>query len=274
MMLGFLLFTICLMPCILYLIRYTMSHYTLYRIPISRILPKGFPNLKLGAMLLLLPVYFCSKVFPQNIPDYSQRSLRVAVDSSRVQSTLPVSGDESVDPDEYIVGTGDRFFISISGLQDVAYDTQINQNGYLFIPKVGGVDLKNSTLNEAKEKITSAINKYFKDVDVFISLVGIRKITVSLLGDVKNPSAYVLPGNSRLIDLIGKSDGLLPTSNYRDIKIKSADRTSHAYDFLKYLRFSDKKDNPLLHEGDAVIVDKIDKTVSIKGDVIKVPEAS
>ncbi len=214
-----------------------------------------------------MSVFICNSGYSQNLPDYSERIFSAPIDSSKVQNYFSTSGDESVNPNEYIVGTGDKFFISISGLQDISYNTMINQDGFLFIPKVGGVDLRNLTLNEAKEKITLTINKYFKNVDVYISLIGIKKITVSLLGDVKNPSSYVLPGNSRLIDLIGKSYGLMRTSNYRDIKIKSLDRTSKVYDFLKYLRFSDRKDNPLLHEGDAVIVDKIDKTVAINGEV-------
>ena len=218
-------------------------------------------------IVFFISVFLCNSILSQNLPDYNERAFASPIDSSKMQNFLPAYGDESVDPNEYMVGAGDMFFISISGLQDASFNTMINQDGFLFIPKVGGVDLRNSTLNEAKEKITSEINKYYKNVDVFISLIGIRKITVSLLGDVKNPSSYILPGNSRLIDLIGKSNGLLPTSNYRDVKIKSLDGTSKVYDFLKYLRFSDRKANPLLHEGDAVIVDKVDKTVSINGEV-------
>ncbi len=218
--------------------------------------------------VLFITILFCRFAIAQNLPDYAERQFNPLQDSTKKIQNLPLeTGDESVDPDEYVVGAGDRFFIAISGLQDVSYNTIINQNGFLFVPKVGGVDLMNLTLNNAKEKITAAINKYFKNVDVFISLVGIRKITVSLLGDVKDPSSFVLPGNSRLMDLIGKSTGLTVTSDYRNIKIKSQDGTSKVYDFLRYLRLSDRKDNPLLREGDAVIVDKIDKIVSIKGEV-------
>ncbi len=173
----------------------------------------------------------------------------------------------SVDSKQYFVGPGDKIFLSISGVQDLSFNLMINQEGYLFIPKVGGIDLRNTTLANAKEKIISEINKYYKNVDVFVSLVDFRKIKVSLLGDVKKPSSYILPANSRLIDLIANSFGLSPTSNYRNLRITENDSSSKVYDLLRFLRFGDDKDNPMLREGDAVIVDKVDKVVSIKGEV-------
>jgi len=218
--------------------------------------------------VFIISVFIYKSAFSQNLPDYKERSFSGgSIDTSIVANYATAVGDESVNPDEYIVGTGDNFFISISGLQDAIYTTRINQDGYLFIPKVGGVDLNNSTFTEAKGKITSAIDKYYKNVDVFISLVNIRKIRVSLLGDVKKPSTYTLPGNARLIDLIVKSYGLTTTSNYRNIDIKSNDGKDKIYDLLEFLRYGDKKNNPLLHEGDAVIVDKVDKVVNISGEV-------
>ena len=176
----------------------------------------------------------------------------------------------SVDPKEYIVGPGDRLFVSISGMQDISLNLVVNQEGYLFIPKVGGINLQNSNLIQAENIIKNNIDKYYKNVDVFVSLVGFRKIKVALIGDVKKPSSFIIPGNSTLMDLIGNSYGLSPTSNYRDIKITGMDGKSKYYDFLKFLRFGDKENNPLLQDNDIVLVDKVDKVVSIRG-LVKYP---
>ena len=46
----------------------------------------------------------------------------------------------------------------------------INQEGYLYIPKVGGVDLRNKTLAEAKSIILTRFTKSYKNVEYFISL--------------------------------------------------------------------------------------------------------
>ncbi len=226
-------------------------------------------NLKFKNFLFLaiFSFIFCRSAYPQNIPNYKERALGSSSDSAPAQNDLLSISDVSVNPEEYIVGPGDEIFISISGMQDITANLIINQEGYLFIPKVGGVDLKNSNLIDAKNKIIDAINHYYKNVDVFVSLVRFRRIKVSLVGDVKNPSSYILPGNARLIDLIVNSTGLNNTSNYRDIKITGKDGNSKFYDLLRYLRFGDRKNNPLLHEGDIILVDKVDKTISISGEI-------
>ncbi len=218
------------------------------------------------AVILLLTCESIAQMFP----DYKERSLISRNDSSYADSNrnlLTVATEGSIDPGEYIVGPGDRLLIAISGLVDVDLNLFVNQEGMLFIPKVGIIDLRNTDLANAKEKITSAINKYYKNVDIYISLVGLRNIRVSLLGDVKQTSSYVLPGNARLADLIFTSKGLDSTSNYRDVKIEDKSGSSKYYDFLSFLRYGDRADNPMLREGDIVLVDKVDKVVAVRGEV-------
>ena len=203
-------------------------------------------------------------------PDYRERAFARQTDSSYSdinKNFISQASEGSIDPKEYIVGPGDKLLISISGLQDINLTLMINQEGMLFIPKVGIIDLRNATLEKTKEKISVAVNKYYKNVDVFISLVDFRNIRVSLLGDVKKPSSYILPGNARLSDLIFASYGLDSTSNYRDIRIENNQGASNSYDLLSFLRYGDRANNPLLREGDVVIVDKVDKVVAVRGEV-------
>jgi polysaccharide export outer membrane protein len=204
----------------------------------------------------------------QSIPDYEERSLALDTLFSQLDEIEATEGN--INPDEYLVGPGDKLFLSISGLEEITQNLLINQEGQIYIPKVGGIDLVNTTLSDAKTKIKSAINNYYKDVDIFITLYDFRRIKVSLLGDVKIPSSYTLTANSRLIDLIIRSSGLTKTSNYRNIKIVSRDGTSKNYDLLSFFRFGDKSNNPFLREGDIVIVDRVDKVVTIYG-LIKYP---
>lgn len=211
---------------------------------------------------------FCHSLHAQILPDYKERQLNTLPDSNAIlQNYLIEPTGGSVNPDEYFVGPGDKLFISISGIQEYSFNLVVNQEGNLFIPKVGEINLKNSSLSNAKKKIIAAINKFYKNVDVAISLVDIRKIKVSLIGDVKKPSTYTLPGNARLIDLISGSYGLTATSNYRQIKIIANDSSSKTYDILKFFRFADRRNNPLLREGDIVEIDKFDNVVSIRGEV-------
>ncbi len=206
-------------------------------------------------------------ILPQSFPDYEERNFTSLKDTSFLSKQLLTATEGSIDPDIYLLGPGDRIFISISGLEEIVVNLFINQEGNLYIPRVGGIDLKNKTLSQGKEEIIEAINRYYNNVEVFVTLVDFRKIKVSLLGNVKKPISLVLFANSRLIDAITNSEGLVKTSNYRNIKIISRDKKEKIYDLLNYLRFGDESNNPYLQEGDIIIVDKVDKVVSIYGEI-------
>lgn len=227
---------------------------------------------RLVSILLIISGFFYSS-YSQIIPDYKDRDFAVSTDSlvALMGKSIEVEATEgSINPDEYIVGPGDKIFVSINGIEEIPLNLIINQEGIMYIPKVGGIDLNALTLKEAKQKIIKSVDAYYKNVDVFISLTDFRKIKVALLGDVKKPSTFVLPANSRLIDLIMSSAGLNKTSNFRNIRIIHRDSTEQQYDLLSYLRLGKRSDNPMLREGDVVMVDKVDKVISIYG-MIKYP---
>ncbi len=173
-----------------------------------------------------------------------------------------------INPEEYKVGPGDNIFISISGIEERNFNLLINHEGYLYIPRIGAVDLRNKTLEEAKALIKSSLEKNFRNVDIYIALGEVRKIKVSLIGNVINQSSIVLSSNSRLQDLLKSTTGLNPSSDIRNIKIVSKDGTTGSYDLLSFLRNGNFKQNPYLKDGDVVIIERVNKVVSIMGLVL------
>lgn len=225
--------------------------------------------MKITKLIAVVSLLSClgDLLYSQSLPSYQERYLFTQADSMARKNYCNTASNGSIDPNEYYLGAGDKLFISISGIQELNYDIPINQEGFLFIPKVGAVNLKNSSLSKAKEKIAAAISGSHKNVDVFISLLELKRIKTSLLGNVQNPGSFVLPGNSRLIDLITISNCMTKTSNFRNIEIVSASGIEKQYDLLKFFRFADKNHNPILQQGDAIFIDKVDKIISILGEV-------
>lgn len=221
-------------------------------------------------ILIATAILFCfcisTSVFGQTNPNYQERTFLSAFDTL-TKKTWQNFSETSVDPDEYMVGPGENFFISISGIEETNLNAVLNHENFLFIPKVGSINLKGLTLNQAREKIKLTLEKYYKKVDIFVTLGGLRKIKVYLVGDVKKPTSLIMDSNSKLLDLLVSSEGFNPSSSYRDIQIKDSYGEVRRYDFLKFLRFGDKRHNPLLKDGDVVFVDKVDKVVTISGPV-------
>ncbi len=200
------------------------------------------------------------------MPTYPERSFNSFSDSSF--SKYMQASEGIINPDEYKVGPGDNIFISISGVEERIFNLLINHEGFLYIPRIGAVDLRNKSLAEAKVLIRSQLEKNFKNVDIYIALGEVRKIKVSLIGNVTNQSSIVLSSNSRLQDLLKNSAGLNSSSDIRNIKIVSKDGTTGVYDLLSFLRNGDFKQNPYLKDGDVVIIERVNKIVSIMGLVL------
>jgi len=205
--------------------------------------------------------------YSQILPDYPERFFGSLKDTSiSMMRSLQVS-EGFIDPQEYHLGPGDNIFISISGIEERNFNLLINHEGVLYIPRVGVVDLKNKNLAEGKSLIEKKLKENFRNVDIYVGLGEVRKIKVSLVGDVIKASTYILTSNSRLLDLIKSSEGLTRTSDYRNIKIKSRNGEVADVDYLAFLRTGQLRDNPYLKDGDVVIVDKVNRTVYIDGQI-------
>jgi protein involved in polysaccharide export with SLBB domain len=218
-------------------------------------------------LIFALACLFSYNLFGQIFPNYNERGYLGLADSSYVRTYTAETSEGSVDPKEYIIGAGDKLFIAVHGYDEVSFSLTVNQEGLIYIPKVGSVDLNNLVLADAKQSIAKKLSQYYKNVDIFVSLIDFRRMRISLLGNVPHPSTYTLKGYGRLIDLISLEGGLNANSNYRSITITNKNGISRSYDFLSFLRYGVKANNPLLQEGDIVMVDKVDRIISISGMV-------
>lgn len=214
--------------------------------------------------LTFLFCLFTVSSFGQLLPTYPERSFN---DSAFVRSGEIFFSEGILDENEYKVGPGDEILIVISGVQEVKFNLRIDPEGFLYIPKFGAVDLRNKTLAESKKVIIDRLNKSFRNVEYYISISSFRKIKVSLVGDVKKPASHILSSNSRLLDLIKSSAGINESADIRNIIINSKDSLKQSIDLLSFLRIGDFKNNPFLREGDVVIIDRVDKIVTINGQV-------
>ncbi|MCD6063865.1 MAG: hypothetical protein K0R82_1776 [Flavipsychrobacter sp.] len=87
----------------------------------------------------------------------------------------------------------------------------VDKNGYIELPVVGRLKVEGLTLSEAKEKIRTQAQQYFKDPLINIRLANFR---VTVLGEVSRPGAVYVPvEKAGLIDVIGMVGDLTPFAN-------------------------------------------------------------
>jgi protein involved in polysaccharide export with SLBB domain len=218
-------------------------------------------------LLFLISAEFC-RIAAQPEVSYSERDVFVQPDSIMpdVSSSIDIIG--SVDPATFKVGPGDKMFISIQGLEEITFTRWIDHEGNLYLPSAGNVNIGGMTLDKAKLAIKKLIETTFQNIEIYISLIEVRKIKVGLYGNVKQPSSFVISANSRLSDLLEHSKGLQKTSDIRNITIKHRDGSIEKVDLLKYLRAGDKTHNPQLLDDDFIFISKVDKSFRIDGEIV------
>lgn len=212
---------------------------------------------------------FCVAIqlsFTQSLPSYGERASLVLKDSS-FAFLQSLTSEGGIDTAEYRIGTGDKFLISITGIEEIVYRLEVDKEGALYIPRIGGVQLSNESLTSAKRIIFTSLKKVYKNVDIFVSLIDIRRIKITIGGDIKKPTEVNLFANSRLSDLLTKNILLNPSSDLRNIQIRRVDGSIRKYDYLSFIRLADNQNNPSLNDRDFIFIDKVDKTVSIVGAV-------
>lgn len=217
-----------------------------------------------GIAAMLFLSIFSVLLQAQDVPSYADRAF-IITDSSMLAGDLPVI-EGSVDEDSYILGAGDQFKISVDDIQPVIFESRINPDGLLLIPKVATVKLTGMLLKDAKVLICKEVSARFKGRDVLVTLSGIRKIKISIYGEVLKKGSKVIYANTRLNDIL-MDGGFTPSANIRNIKILSKDGSERTIDLLSFIRLADRAQNPVLEDGDYVLVDKLDKTISLNGAV-------
>ncbi len=206
-------------------------------------------------------------IFPQSLPSYIERDFFFSDSLQKISLSVTTPSDGVISPDEYLVGPGDKLLLLINGVVDQSYQVVIDHEDNIYIPKVGLINVKNLTLNKAKEKIIQELSSYYKNVTIQISLLDFKTIKVNLLGNVIRAGSYILNANSRLLDLFLIASGLHDNSDMRNIRINSTSNENRKYDLVSFLRLGDKKNNPYLHEGDVVTINRSDKVISIYGAI-------
>ena len=222
---------------------------------------------------ILLCIICCSIFFnslAQTVPDYNGRNKFFGYDSSRQFLSTNIyssASDGIINADDYYVGPGDKLLISIQGITPLSFTAIVNYEGYIFIEQSGLIDINNMSLNAAKKTIINKLKESFINVSIDVVLAEYKKIRVSLVGNVFKSFTYTVNGNTRLLDLIMNSYGLYANSNLRKIEVIDNNENIKYYDLLRFIRLGDKSVNPILREGSRVVIEQVDQTVTLYGNI-------
>lgn len=179
--------------------------------------------------------------------------------------------DAPVKADEYTVGPGDVLMLHVWSSAPVENQLTVTPEGFLLIPNVGTLDVRNSTLAQVRERATALTARKYPGAEISLTLMAPRKVSVQIAGQVMNEGMLEVYSVQRVDNLIEQAN-LLPSTqltrkfydqdkaqlrreaSQRFIMVQHRDGTSQRVDLFKYLLTGAGRYNPYLREGDVVFV--------------------
>jgi polysaccharide biosynthesis/export protein len=93
----------------------------------------------------------------------------------------------------------------------------VNDTGYITLPVVGDILVKNLTIDESQATVKKNIDEYINDATVIVKLASFK---ITVLGEVKNPGNYVIYDNNlNLFEAIGKASDLTDYGNRTNVLV-------------------------------------------------------
>lgn len=176
-----------------------------------------------------------------------------------------------IESSEYIVGAGDILSINIVGSVNHYFEVIVSCEGLINIPGHCTVNVKDATLDEAKEVIIRELRNFYKNADIEVTLINIRPVRVYVLGEVEVPGACIVKPTDRIFDAISQCGGTKRLAVLEEIKVLR-DNDTITVDGNDYYLNGNIESNPKIEDGDIIFVPKselIKQTVTVYGGVEK-----
>jgi polysaccharide export outer membrane protein len=223
-------------------------------------------------------------VFVTTLPAPAQ-SLGKSGAPAPAASTSP----EAQTPVRYRLGPGDRLRMSVFKMEGYDTSSEVMSDGSLNLPRLGSVPVWGLTMDEARARITRGYAAILRRPIVYLDLMQARPVRVSISGEVQRPGLYSIgqggsnqlassgtsaannsttiqtSGWPTLVDAVQKAGGITAHGDLRRVTIQrptgapgSPVRTVQ-YNFLQVLESGGPAVNPLLYDGDSVLIPRAEQ---------------
>ncbi|HYW06372.1 MAG TPA: SLBB domain-containing protein [Longimicrobium sp.] len=169
--------------------------------------------------------------------------------------------DVAVSRTGYRLGPGDVVDVAVFGDLEFLYSLAVTPEGTVVVPSVGVARVLGLNLDQAQARVRDMVYRYYRNVEVTLTLSKVRVFKVYVLGAVPNPGVRTAAAVTRLSDVVPSG------APRRNILVRHARGDSTRVDLAQFYLFGNLDANPTLTEGDVVVVPRVDRTLQVFGRV-------
>ena len=218
----------------------------------------------------LLIIFFSVNLFSQvntqrsllpNGGDQLEKSLLY-----REYDTVPFALEGPIDPQNYILGPGDRLRINISGgvfekpttsewsSENIDNYILVDPTGNLIIPRFGSINVLNTTIDNLEKKLNQiSKDRVYKNAIIGVNLIRLRSFRILVYGAVNQPGFVTVTPVTRLLDCLRYAKGLNKYANINLVQL-IRDNKKLEIDPKLFLVNGNLNSNPIVKEGDKIYI--------------------
>ena len=209
---------------------------------------------------------------PSEFERYVERAVGRPLPRFGAELLVPGSRDFAVAPTatvppSYILNPGDRIFIGLTGSVEGSVDATIDNDGRIFLPKVGAVRVAGIPYGELHDAIERAASRQYRDFRVAVSLPRLRGIRVYVTGFANNPGAYTVNSLSTLVNAVLAAGGPSAGGSFRSIKLYRNGAQVTDFDLYELIRNGDKSKDAVLQNEDVLFIPPVGRQIAMTGSV-------
>jgi len=170
-------------------------------------------------------------------------------------------------PQEYIVGPGDNFEITLFGKVSAQHSLVVHRDGSINVPDLGLVRVGGLEFKDARDVILTRINNQKIGVKAVVTMGELRSMRVFVLGDAWQPGSYTVSALSSISHAIMVSGGVKESGSLRRIQLKRNGELVTEFDLYDFLLKGDTSKDLKLLPGDAIFIPPVGATVAVAGEV-------
>lgn len=177
--------------------------------------------------------------------------------------------ESEINADEYKVGPGDQLLISLWGQVNESFPAVVSPEGFVLVPSVKEIDVRNLTLNETKDRIRKEMKTIYTSMDISVSLMSLRSFRVQVTGLAEMPGSFVVSPIDRVSDVVAQAGGITDSvqASLRNIQVRRKDGSVLKADLIRKAHTGDAKTDPVLRDGDVIFIPPKYSTIDIYGAV-------
>lgn len=132
---------------------------------------------------------------------------------------------------------------------------------------VGAVHLSGLTIRQAEDSLTKVFKKYFKNVTIELTLVGMRTFNVFISGEIRWPGVVFASPVDRASEIIKRAGGVTALGSRSSIRLTRSLKDTITVDLEKFESEANLSVNPYVQDGDFIFIQPIKGMVTVKGAI-------